>query len=171
MGHLNNLSKLILLGKNALFWEFLVGKLGKKATYLDWEHLQKTESVWDKKKSLLLWYKSLRHFCQMSIWIIWGDPQSWNSVLFSSWHLHVLNVCTACKVGKKSWKKVGKTGKFLHMTLIYPCTIFILINAPFHEGKRWSYATLNGFMALKFCIFAHILSQEFHFFFQFLFII
>ena len=28
-------------------------------------------------------------------------------------------------------------------------------------GKRWSNATLNGFMTLKFCIFAHIWSQDF----------
>ena len=149
------------------FGNFWLANWGKKP--LIWiGNTSGKRSLFDKtNKSLLLWYKSLRHFCQMSIWIIWGDPQSWNSVLFSSWHLHVLNVCIACKVGKKSWKKVGKTGKFLHMTLIYPCTIFILINAPSHEGKRWSYAILNGFLALKFCIFAHILSQEFHFFFNF----
>ena len=42
MGHLNNLSKFIFGGKKSNpFWEFLAGKLGKEATYLDWEHLRK----------------------------------------------------------------------------------------------------------------------------------
>ena len=31
LGHLNNLSKFIFWGKNALIWEFLAGKLEKKS--------------------------------------------------------------------------------------------------------------------------------------------